>query len=115
MGVLDIFGGGRPAREDEIDIDEFLSSVHHVDEDEARTWVEVTKLESSDDVNMVVDSLEKDNIVIIDISPMFRDKEGLKKAINDLKTVCLEIDGDIGRVSPSQIIVVPESMRVRKG
>ena len=114
MGVLDIFGG-KPAREKEIDIDEFLSGMVHVDEDEARTWIEVMKLNSTDDADDIVTELENNNIVIVDISPMLRDKEGIKKVVEELKSVCLEIDGDIGRVSGTQVIVVPEGMRVRKG
>ena len=115
MGVLDIFSGGKPAREDEIDIDEFLGKASYVSEDETRTWVEVMKLNTKDDVNNIISKIEKNSIVIIDISPMLKDKAGVKKAVDDLKSACLSIDGDIGRVSANQIIVVPGGMRVRKG
>jgi len=92
MGVLDIFSGGKPGREEEIDINEFLEGISHVDEDTAKAWVEVMKLERAEDVDSITS----------------------KKSVMELKKVCLEIDGDIGRVSSHQIIAVPEGMRVRK-
>ncbi|ODS39197.1 hypothetical protein BEH94_03225 [Candidatus Altiarchaeales archaeon WOR_SM1_SCG] len=114
MGVLDIFSGGKPGREEEIDINEFLEGISHVDEDTAKAWVEVMKLERAEDVDSITSKLEANNIVVIDISPMLKNKEGIKKSVMELKKVCLEIDGDIGRVSSHQIIAVPEGMRVRK-
>ena len=115
MGILDIFGGGKPARESEVDIEKFLSGVSHLDEDEARTWIELMKLNNAEDVDGTITELEKNNIVIIDISPMLKDRVGIKNAVDKLKNACIEVDGDIGRVSAHQIIVVPEGMRVRKG
>ncbi|PKP54292.1 MAG: hypothetical protein CVT90_02015 [Candidatus Altiarchaeales archaeon HGW-Altiarchaeales-3] len=117
MGVLDkLFGnvsGSKPA-EEEIDMDKYLSGVY-IDEDEGLTRVEVMKLSSREDVPYIVDELKKNNIIILDITPMIRDSGAMADIVSELKDVCFKINGDIGRISNTQVIVVPEGMRVRKG
>ncbi len=71
------------------------------------------------DLNALVDvqeagnELRDGNIVILNISPLMdEDPNELKKAIDQLRGIAREINGDVGRLSESRVIATPELVEI---
>ncbi len=72
------------------------------------------------DLNALVDvqeagnELRDGNIVILNISPLMdEDPAELKRAVDQLRGIANEVDGDVGRLSESRIIATPKLVRIQ--
>ena len=63
-------------------------------------------------IGTVLKELERKNIVILNIRSLLSNKTALKEIIDNLKEACIKIDGDIGKISPEKIILVPSGVRI---
>jgi SepF-like predicted cell division protein (DUF552 family) len=68
------------------------------------------------DVNTVSEEIRKGNIVIMDVSPLVERgsdlKLQLKRAVDQLRAVCVGLDGDIGQLGNRYVILTPQSVKI---
>ncbi|MBD3261386.1 MAG: DUF552 domain-containing protein [Candidatus Altiarchaeales archaeon] len=119
--VLDrILGGGGKEESrapTEIDIEDYLNDLSIRDgkflENEDVTYVKSLKLDSDGKgVGNVLAELEKNNLIVLNVRNLMGNKVLLKGVIHELRDACLEMDGDIGRISDQKLILVPAGMRI---
>jgi len=101
----------------EIDIEDYLNDLSVRDgkiiESEDVTYVKPLDLDSDGKgVGNVLAELEKQNIVVLNVRGILNNKVLLKGIVKDLRDACIELDGDIGRVSEDKLLVVPQGMRI---
>jgi len=93
--------------------------VDETDASERRNAIEPIIVKSIDlnalvDVQEAGNELRDGNIVILNISPLMEeDPKELKKAVDQLRGIADEIDGDVGRLSESRIIATPELVQIQ--
>jgi SepF-like predicted cell division protein (DUF552 family) len=109
-------GGGD---EEAVNLDEYLEGIglHEGEllDEEKYTYVKSITANSPDVVSDVDRELKKGNIVILDTESMSQtNRLSLKKLIGDLKNLETEINGDMGRISETKILIVPGSFRILK-
>lgn len=113
------FEEGPSGGEETVDLDEYLESIglHEGEllDEEKYTYVKSLTATSPDVFADVERELRKGNIVILDTEAMAQtNRLSLKKMIGDLKNLEGEINGDMGRISESKILIVPDSFRILK-
>ena len=110
-------GGGDGPRKDEIDIEDYLNDLSVRDgkiiESEDVTYVKPLDLDGDGKgVGNVLAELEKSNIVVLNVKALLHNKTLLKGIIKDLRDACVEMDGDIGRISEDKLLIVPTGYRI---
>lgn len=121
MGIKSFLGfeGGAPAGEKTASLDEYLEGMglHEgeiLDEDKY-TYVKSLSANSPDILADAERDLRKGNIVILDTETLSQtNRLSLKKLIMDLKALESDMDGDMGRISETKIIIVPGGFRILK-
>lgn len=113
--ILGIFGGGK--KEEDIDIEDYLNDLSiregKIIEREDVTYVKPIDLDSEGrGVGSVIAELEKNNIVVLNVRAIIHNKTLLRSVVKEIRDACVEMDGDIGRVSEEKILVVPGGMRI---
>lgn len=93
--------------------------VDETDTSERKNEIEPIIVKSIDlnalvDVQEAGNELRDGNIAILNISPLMEeDPNELKKAVDQLRGIADEIDGDVGRLSESRIIATPELVQIK--
>ena len=110
-------GSGRPSGDDEIDIEEYLNELSVRDgriiESEDITYIKPIDLDSDGKgLGNVLAELERSNIVVLNVKALLHNKVLLRNLIKELRDACVQMDGDIGRISEEKILVVPAGMRI---
>ena len=101
----------------EIDIENYLNDLSiregKIIEREDVTYVKPIDLDSEGKgVGPVIKELEKGNIVVLNVRELLSNKILLRNVVKELRETCSEINGDIGRISPEKILLVPDGMRI---
>jgi len=102
---------------EEIDIEDYLNDLSVRDgkiiESEDITYVKPVELDSDGKgVGNVLAELEKNNIVVLNVRALLHNKGLVRGIVKDLRDACVEMDGDIGRVSEDKLLIVPSGMRI---
>ena len=63
-------------------------------------------------VGNVLAELEKKNIVVLNVKNLLHNRVLLRGIVKDLRDACVEMDGDIGRISEDKLLIVPAGMRI---
>ena len=85
-----------------------------LDEDKF-TYIKSFAASSADVVTDIERELKKGNLVVLDTEAVSQGgRVSLKKLINDLKALEQEVDGDMGRISESKILITPNGFRILK-
>ncbi len=110
-------GGDDGFSSEEIDIEDYLNDLSVRDgkiiESEDVTYVKPLDLDSDGKgVGNVLAELEKNNVVVLNVKALMHNRTLLKGIVKDLRDACVEMDGDIGRVSDDKLLVVPAGMRI---
>jgi SepF-like predicted cell division protein (DUF552 family) len=111
-------GGDDPKRgKDEIDIEDYLNDLSVRDgkiiENEDVTYVKPLELDNDGKgVGNVLAELEKKNIVVLNVKNLLHNKTLLRGIVKDIRDACVEMDGDIGRISEDKVLIVPSGMRI---
>ncbi len=119
-GFLNKFKGKLGGEGEEgIDVDEFLDTLGIENDDllveEADMWVRPYILEDTEDVAAIGDDLDKGNIVILNVEPLYkRNAIKLKQAVSRIKDHARGIDGDIARLSEYKLLLTPRGVKVAK-
>ena len=110
-------GGGGDASGDEIDIEDYLNDLSVRDgriiENEDVTYVKPLELDNDGKgVGNVLAELEKKNVIVLNVRNLMHNKTLLRGIVKDLRDACIEMDGDIGRISEDRLLIVPSGMRI---
>jgi SepF-like predicted cell division protein (DUF552 family) len=102
---------------EEIDIEDYLNELSiregKIIEREDITYVKPMDMNNEGvGVEEAIRELEKNNIVVLNVKQLLHNKVLLRDTIKKLRDFCMEIDGDIGRISNEKILMVPASMRI---
>lgn len=102
---------------EEIDIEEYLNDLSiregKIIEREDITYVKPMDLDTEGKgVGSVIKELEKNNIVVLNVSNLLHNKILLREIIQELRDTCTELNGDVGRISQEKILLVPNGMRI---
>jgi len=110
---------GRKEEEEDIDIDieDYLNELSmregKIIEREDITYVKPIDMDKEgQSIDEVVNELKKNNIVVLNVRALMHDKILLRDIVNRLRDVCMEMDGDIGRISSEKVLLVPAGMRI---
>jgi len=117
MGLKDWLGFKE--EEEEVNIDGYLENLglHNgelLDEDKYK-YVKSFTANHPDIINEVGAEVKKGNIILLDTGPLnHNNPDSLKELISSLKDLEGDIDGDMGRVSDTKILIVPSEYRILK-
>jgi len=113
------FEEGAGSNDESVDLDGYLEGIglHEGEllDEEKYTYVKSLVANSPDVIADVERELKKGNIVILDTESLSQtNRLSLKKLIGDLKNLEDDIDGDMGRISETKILIVPGTFRILK-
>jgi len=63
-------------------------------------------------IDTVIRELERKNIVVLNVRALLSNRVALKETIDKLRESCVDLDGDIGKISAEKIILVPSGVRI---
>ena len=103
--------------EAEIDIEDYLNDLSiregKIIEREDITYIKPMDLDAEGKgIGKIIKEVEKNNIVMLNVKEVLHNKILLRKIVKELRDMCIDLDGDIGRVSETKILVVPKGMRM---
>lgn len=117
MGIKEWLGFEKG--EKTVELEDYLESMglHNgelLDEDKY-TYIKSLSATSPDVISDIERELKKGNLVVLDTEAISQGgRLALKKLVNDLKALENEVDGDMGRVSETKILVAPNGFRILK-
>lgn len=121
MGVKDWLGMGGGATSgggEAVSLDEYLEGSLHGGElldEEKYTYVKSINASTPNVMSEVGKELKKGNIVLLDTETLSQtNRLTLKQVISDLKNLENDLDGDMGRISETKILIVPGGFRILK-
>ena len=110
MGILDKLMG-RSGDDDYVNID--LGQFEEVSAGgSSEIMVRMAELSDLDVLPDIKMEIERGNLVLVDISPLRREKDLLDEAIGELKDAVEDLKGDIAGLGDNLVIVVPRRMRI---
>ncbi len=102
--------------QENVDIEDYLNEMSiregKIIEREDITYVKPIDLEEEGNLDDVIKELGKGNMVVLNVKQLIPNKMLLRDVVKKLRDVCIEIDGDIGRISHEKILLVPSNMRI---
>ncbi|MDO8123309.1 MAG: cell division protein SepF [Candidatus Hermodarchaeota archaeon] len=82
----------------------------------ASMYVRFMELTGLMDVTPISDEVRKGNLVVVDVSPLVQQgtelQLQLKRAVEQLRAVCISIDGDIAQLGNRYIILTPGRVKI---
>jgi len=85
-------------------------------EDDSATYVKSVRLESDGGgVDNALAEIEKGNLVILNVRALLPNRTLLMQIVHEIRDTCLDVDGDIARVSEDKILIVPNGFRIASG
>ena len=112
MGILDWLRG-RSGEDGYVDVD--LERFEEFEEAPIRppeAIVRLAELNNSKVLSEIKQEIMKNNIVLVDISPIRQNKSSLEGSLEELKSIAEDTGGDIAGVADELILVVPKGMRI---
>lgn len=117
MGVFDKLGQAFGANK-EIDIEDYMNSVEmeNVDllHEPADMYVKPVSISSEDEVKAIQEEVAKKNIVLLDISELNKRPNTAKNVISALKAFVEKMNGDIGQIDATRILITPAKVKIIK-
>lgn len=82
----------------------------------ASMYVRFMELTGLMDVTTISEEIRKGNLVVMDVSPLVQQgtelQLQLKRAVEQLRAVCISVDGDIGQLGNRYIILAPSRVKI---
>ena len=79
-------------------------------------YVRFMELSGLMDVTPISEEVRKGNMVVMDVSPLVQQgtetQTQLKRAVEQLRAVCISVDGDIGQLGNRYIILAPSRVKI---
>lgn len=109
------WGKTKESVQESVNVEEYVEKLESPDgmiEEEGVIYVKSVDLSSEDAVDDTLKEFKNGNIVILDLSRIISDAEGMYRKINAIKKFCTSNGGDICRVSAVKVMVLPEGIEV---
>ena len=101
-----------------IDIEEYMTSVEMEDVDlmhePAEMYIKPVSIVSEEEVKMIEEEVAKKNIVLLDITELNKRPTTRGNVINELKRYTDKINGDIGQIDATRILLTPAKVKIIK-
>ncbi len=82
---------------------------------EAERAVYVVELGDPDQLRKVKELIEREYVVVFDLTPMMENEFGIKKVASELAEAAKDYGGDAAFIDPGRMIMyVPRGMRIRR-
>jgi SepF-like predicted cell division protein (DUF552 family) len=82
----------------------------------ASMYVRFMELTGLMDVTTISEEIRKGNLVVMDVSPLVQQgtelQLQLKRAVEQLRAVCISVDGDIAQLGNRYIILAPSRVKI---
>ncbi|MFW9935522.1 MAG: cell division protein SepF [Candidatus Thorarchaeota archaeon] len=82
----------------------------------ASMFVRFMELTGLMDVTPISEEVRKGNMVVMDVSPLIQQgtesQLQLRRAVEQLRAVCISVDGDIGQLGNRYIILTPTRVKI---
>ena len=77
------------------------------------TYIKAVPLKNPDELTKLKDEIKNGNILIVKITPLaMKSIEQVKGAIDELKTYCESMGGDIARLGEERIVLTPQHIKI---
>ena len=117
MGVFDKLGQAFGTSK-EMNIEEYMNSVEmeNVDllHEPADMYVKPVSISSEDEVKAIQDEISRKNIILLDISELNKRPTTRKNVIDALKAYVTKLNGDIGQIDATRILITPAKVKIIK-
>ncbi|MFX0169978.1 MAG: cell division protein SepF [Candidatus Hodarchaeota archaeon] len=84
--------------------------------DAASMYVRFMELTGLMDVTPISEEVRKGNLIVMDVSPLVQSgtelQLQLKRAVEQLRAVCISVDGDIAQLGNRYIILAPSRVKI---
>lgn len=118
MGVFDKLGQTFGAQGKDMDLGEYMSAVEMEDVDvmhePADMYIKPVSISSEDEVKSVEDEVSKKNIILLDITELNKRPTTRSNVISELKRFTAKINGDIGQIDQTRILLTPAKIKIIK-
>lgn len=105
MIIMPLFG---KRKEEFIDLEDFEEEGLP----EASMYVKVAELLKYEDVKEFSQYVYDGNLLIIDVSPLSVDDIELERALNELRRITKDVDGDIAGLDRNHFIITPAGVKI---
>jgi SepF-like predicted cell division protein (DUF552 family) len=82
----------------------------------ASMFVRFMELTGLMDVTPISEEIRKGNLVVMDVSPLVQQgtesQLQLRRAVEQLRAVCISVDGDIGQLGNRYVILAPTRVKI---
>lgn len=113
MGFLDNILGGGEGRTD-LDLEDVIEGEGDIITPPADFYVKKIDMRNEGDVELVAKELSTKNVIILNVSPLSKQPNRLKKIISRMKAYSDKIDGDIALLSTELVILTPKHVKIVK-
>lgn len=113
MGLFDNILGGGEERND-LDLEDVIEGEGDVINPPADFYVKKIDVRNEGDVELVAKELGTKNVIILNVSPLSKQPNRLKKIISRMKSHSDKIDGDIALLSSELVILTPKHVKIVK-
>ena len=112
-----LFGKDDSGEGGEIDLEDYLNDLSIRDgkiiESDNLTYVKPVLLDpEGKGVGAAIAELEKGNIVVLNVKALLHNKVLLREIVRELRDACVDLDGDIGKISTEKILLVASGYRI---
>ena len=118
MGVFDKLGQTFGQQSKDMDLGDYMSAVEMEDVDvmhePADMYIKPVSISSEDEVKSVEDEVSKKNIILLDITELNKRPTTRSNVISELKRFTAKINGDIGQIDQTRILLTPSKIKIIK-
>lgn len=118
MGVFDKLGQTFGSQSKDMDLGDYMSAVEMEDVDvmhePADMYIKPVSISSEDEVKSVEDEVSKKNIILLDITELNKRPTTRSNVISELKRFTAKINGDIGQIDQTRILLTPTKIKIIK-
>ena len=118
MGVFDKLGQTFGSQSKDMDLGDYMSAVEMEDVDvmhePADMYIKPVSISSEDEVKSVEDEVSKKNIILLDITELNKRPTTRSNVISELKRFTAKINGDIGQIDQTRILLTPAKIKIIK-
>ncbi|MDD5022997.1 MAG: cell division protein SepF [Candidatus ainarchaeum sp.] len=113
MGFFDnILGGGE--EKSDLNLEDVIEGEGDVINPPADFYVKKIDVRNEGDVELIAKELTSKNVIILNVSPLSKQPNRLKKIIARMKEYSDKIDGDIALLSSDLVILTPKHVKIVK-
>lgn len=106
------------ARNDSIDLEDFLNNMDAVEEESyenADALVKPMDLNNDADAELVIKEVRRGNLALVSIADLNkRNKAKLKELLSRIKSEIRALDGDVAGISAERVLVTPSKIKIIK-